>query len=427
MPLSTLLPSPAGLLKGVAATLAVAVVAGGGALYLCQSKLIYPAGLPSGSRTNVPRPDEFGISPYEELTLTTPDGVRIKAFLMLYERDGVEASTRPTVLLLHANAGNVGHRLPIAKVFWSKMRCNVLALSYRGYGHSEGSPSEHGLKLDAQTALDTILSHPKLEKTPIFLYGQSIGGAVAIHLASENAQRVKGLVIENTFMSLRHLVPHLMPYLAPFVPYLLHQIWPSIDDIATLPEDFPVLFLAGVRDELVEPGQMKGLWAACRSKRKEWKEFPHGTHNDTCVQPHYFHHIARFIASVCDLPLPPSFPADLFPPTSSAATRAPSPTSTLPAESEEKEHLAEKDHGVKEDEDEPVSPSKSEAGSSISSGSASSFELVDRDVEEESGTEGEKLEEKEEISAGSMGPREEAEEVKREAKEKKDEWVKSEL
>ena len=58
-----------------------------------------------------------------------------------------------------------GHRLPLAKVFWKNMRCNVLALSYRGYGLSEGYPSEKGLKLDAQTALDYIVSHPLLEKT----------------------------------------------------------------------------------------------------------------------------------------------------------------------------------------------------------------------------------------------------------------------
>lgn len=58
------------------------------------------------------------------------------------------------------------------------------------YGHSEGSPSEKGIKLDAQTALDFVLSHKELERTPIFLYGQSIGGAVAIFLASQNAQRV---------------------------------------------------------------------------------------------------------------------------------------------------------------------------------------------------------------------------------------------
>jgi fermentation-respiration switch protein FrsA (DUF1100 family) len=71
------------------------------------------------------------------------------------------------------------------------MRCNVLALSYRGYGKSEGTANEKGIKFDAQTALDYILSNEKLEKTSIYLYGQSIGGAVSIFLASQNTQRVR--------------------------------------------------------------------------------------------------------------------------------------------------------------------------------------------------------------------------------------------
>lgn len=75
------------------------------------------------------------------------------------------------------------------------------------------------------------------------------------------------------------LVPRILPFLAPFVPFLLHQIWPSDEAIAKLPSEFPVLFLAGSRDELVEPSQMKGLWAKCGSKVKEWREFPHGTHS----------------------------------------------------------------------------------------------------------------------------------------------------
>ncbi|GAA5860091.1 hypothetical protein JCM8547_009175 [Rhodosporidiobolus lusitaniae] len=411
MPLSSFLPSPWTLLKLAGGSLLLIVGGGGTALYLLQTRLIYPANLPSGSRENVPHPDEFGITPFEEVDLTAPDGVRIKAFLMPYQAAGVKMEDRPTVLLLHANAGNVGHRLPIAKVFWEKMRCNVLALSYRGYGHSEGSPTEKGLKLDSQTALDFLLSHPRLDKTPIFPYGQSIGGAVAIHLASQNATRLKGLIIENTFLSLPDLIPHIMPYLTPFLPYLLHQIWPSKDAIAKLPEDFPVLFLAGQRDELVEPGQMKGLFERCRSRRKEWKSFEYGTHNDTCIQPHYFAHIARFITSVCNLPLPfafaSSFPSSTSPPAKPAAIPA-SPTPSGPSSS---------DPVIV-----PPSPSRSRTSSDedAKSSGGESFELVEAEAEE---TEGAKLENKEEISAGSMGLKEETEEVRREVKER----VKAEL
>ncbi|TNY22842.1 Alpha/Beta hydrolase protein [Rhodotorula diobovata] len=412
------LPSLRSLIAWIAGTLAVSLTAGGTALYLAQCRLIYPSNMPAGSRTNVPRPDEFGLAPFDDVELVAPDGVKIRAFVIPYARGDVKPSDRPTVLLLHANAGNVGHRLPIAKVFWERMRCNVVALSYRGYGHSEGSPSEQGIKLDAQTALDYILSHPELEKTQIFLYGQSIGGAVAIFLASQNAQRVKGLIIENTFLSLPKLVPHVLPFLRPFVPFLLHQIWPSERYIATLPGDFPVLFLAGSRDELVEPGQMKGLWERCGSKVKRWIEFPYGTHNDTCVQPQYFAHISSFIAEHSSLPLGPSHPAA---PTSSAPTPAPAPAPASP-------HVTTADS-----EPEPAATEPSSPTVSTTSSSGSSFELVDRSVgslggelekrddaeekENDGETEGEKLELREGISAGSFGPREELEEAMREGEE----------
>ncbi|GAA5836507.1 hypothetical protein JCM9279_000410 [Rhodotorula babjevae] len=416
-PLSAHLPSLAGLVKFLAGTLAASLTAGGLALYLGQCRLIYPANMPSGSRTIVPRPDEFAMGPFDDVELITPDGVKVRAFVIPYARDGVKPSERPTVLLLHANAGNVGHRLPIAKVFWERMRCNVVALSYRGYGHSEGSPSERGIKLDAQTALDYILSHPDLDKTQIFLYGQSIGGAVAIFLASQNVQRVKGLIIENTFLSLPKLVPHILPFLRPFVPFLLHQIWPSEQYIKTLPDDFPVLFLAGSRDELVEPGQMKGLWELCRSRSKRWIEFQYGTHNDTCVQPQYFHYIASFIGEHASLPAPPPRPSvsTSSPPARSSPLDTPTAASPTAAE--------------------PIEPEASSPAVSTTSSSGSSFELVDRSVssltalgagdaaasESEKGKErrieGEKLGRLGGVSAGSMGPRQELEEAMREGEE----------
>ncbi|GAA5985045.1 hypothetical protein JCM10908_002500 [Rhodotorula pacifica] len=415
--LSAYLPSLRNVLKWLASTLAVSLTVGGTALYFLQSRLIYPANLPAGSRQNVPRPEEFGM-PGEEVELTAPDGVKIKAFVIRAPargeaEGGNDPSQRPTVLLLHANAGNVGHRLPIAKVFWHKMGCNVVALSYRGYGHSEGSPSEKGIKLDAQTALDFILSHQELERTPIFLYGQSIGGAVAIFLASQNAQRVRGLIIENTFLSLQQLVPRILPFLAPFVPFLLHQIWPSDEAIAKLPADFPVLFLAGSRDELVEPGQMKGLWAKCGSKVKEWREFPHGTHNDTCVQPHYFAHVAAFIAhqtGIADV----SFSSSASTSSATTATTA-STSSTTAADASSQARPASASVSSTGEDSTPLSTAPgSPSASSSSEGGSSSFEFVEASMEDLP----EKQEEQGGIAgAGSLGPKGEVEEVLKEAKD----------
>ena len=87
--------------------------------------------------------------------------------------------------------------------------CNVLMLEYRGYGYSTGTPDEAGLKIDAQTGLDYIRERIETSDTKIVVYGQSLGGAVAINLVAENQDRgdIAGLILENTFLSIRKLIP----------------------------------------------------------------------------------------------------------------------------------------------------------------------------------------------------------------------------
>ncbi|KAI9448555.1 Alpha/Beta hydrolase protein [Lactarius indigo] len=232
-----------------------------GLLYYGQNFLIYPSAFPAGAREN-----------YTDLELTTPDDVKIKAFLLLQRTweegppsDEEFAATRPTVLMFHGNGGNHGHRIPLGKIFFGKMRCNVIMLSYRGYGHSEGTPSEKGLQIDAQTVLDYARAHPILSNTRIILYGQSIGGAVSIDLAYRNPEAITALIIENTFMSLPRLIPTAMPLLGPFS-FLCHQKWESYLKAPKLPPDIRVLMLGGARDEVVPRSQMQELWAIIRAR-----------------------------------------------------------------------------------------------------------------------------------------------------------------
>lgn len=163
-------------------------------------------------------PSDFGMTDWVLIDLKAPDQILTKAFVILADQTQFEGGinnknktslvqwrrNRPTVLMLHANAGNVGHRLPLAKIFVQRCGFNVMAISYRGYGHSQGIPSETGILLDAQTAFDYLLSHPILSSTPIFLHGQSLGGAVAIGLATDhrNLDKIKGVVLENTFLNM---------------------------------------------------------------------------------------------------------------------------------------------------------------------------------------------------------------------------------
>lgn len=117
------------------------------------------------------------------------------------------------------------------------------------YGLSTGSPTEKGLLIDAQTALDYLLNRPAAKAEKIFIYGQSLGGALAIQLTSRNQGKIAGLVLENTFLSMRTLIPSAFPpakYLAKFC----HQIWPSEKTLPQI-QGIPTLFLSGAKDELV--------------------------------------------------------------------------------------------------------------------------------------------------------------------------------
>lgn len=275
----------------------------GAALFLGQRYIIYPAYAPSGSRKSVPTPDQHGIPIYEDITLDTPDKLKIKAYLMLQGADKgkdvmlEEAPKRPTILFLHANAGNMGHRLPFAHIFYDRLKCNVFMLSYRGYGLSEGSPSEAGIRMDAQLALDYITSHPLLEKTKIIIYGQSIGGAVAIDLTARNVEgRIAGAILENTFLSLSKVATESMPIATPYIWLgLLREKWNSERSIANIPKTLPCLFLSGSMDEIVPPEQFLKLHEICPSSRKRLRQFAYGTHNDTCVAPGYWQEIQKFL------------------------------------------------------------------------------------------------------------------------------------
>lgn len=222
--------------QAVLSVFVLGVASTAGLLYRYQRSLVYPSNFPQGSRTDVLTPDHFGI-PYEDLRLTTPDGETLHAFLMpqktASEKEKARGENldpdetvkrRPTILFLHANAGNMGHRLPLASVFYKRFGCNVLMLSYRGYGLSTGQPSEQGIRIDAQTALDWIRKHEALQKTVIVAYGQSIGGAVAVDLVSRNTKSVSGLVLRSLKIKMAHFFhfPHshtdLRPHSRKYVP-----------------------------------------------------------------------------------------------------------------------------------------------------------------------------------------------------------------
>ena len=210
--------------------------------------MIYPSNVPANARTEVPRPSQFNFKDYEELIIPTNDGEKLSAFYIRGPRRGPNAKL--TVLMFHGNAGNIGHRLPIARMLIAASGCNVFMLEYRGYGISTGQPDESGLNIDAQTALDYLRDRAETRDHKIVVYGQSLGGAVGIRLVAKNqaATNISGLILENTFLSMRKLIPSIMPP-AKYLAYLCHQVWPSDSLIPNI--KVPTLFLSGLQDEII--------------------------------------------------------------------------------------------------------------------------------------------------------------------------------
>lgn len=176
-------------------------------LTILDRALIYPSHVPDLSRTDVPRPSQFGMTDFEDLMIPTTDGEHLSAFYIRAPKRRTDKKL--TVLMFHGNAGNIGHRVPIARMFVQRMGCSVFMLEYRGYGLSTGSPDETGLMIDAQTAFDYLRDRAETRDNDIVIFGQSLGGAVSIQLAAKNQndKKLVGVVLENTFLSMRKLIP----------------------------------------------------------------------------------------------------------------------------------------------------------------------------------------------------------------------------
>lgn len=196
--------------------------------------------------------------------IPTPDGEKLSAFYI--RPPNKRAQKNLTVLMFHGNAGNIGHRVPIARMFVQRMGCSVLMLEYRGYGLSTGSPDEDGLMIDAQTGFEYLRKRAETRDNDIVVFGQSLGGAVSIQLVAKNQndKRLVGLVLENTFLSMRKLIPSYdLCYLlnnkanitsiippARYLTLLCHQVWASDTFLPSITE-VPILFLSGLQDEIV--------------------------------------------------------------------------------------------------------------------------------------------------------------------------------
>jgi fermentation-respiration switch protein FrsA (DUF1100 family) len=242
--------------------LLLAAVAGYGCIlvlmYAAQRSIMYR---PETMRT---APADAGFPQAEEITLTSADGTRLLAWFVK-PQDG-----HPVVLYFQGNGGAPRHRVPRFKPLVAD-GTGLLALSYRGYAGSEGSPSETGFIADATALYDFAAAHYPADR--IVLWGESIGSGVAVALAAQKP--AAALILEAPFTSAAAVAVRSYPYLP--VRLLMKDQFRSDERIGRV--KMPLLILHGAADRVVPIALGEQLFSLA-NEPKRFVRFARGGHND---------------------------------------------------------------------------------------------------------------------------------------------------
>lgn len=210
-------------------------------------------------------PDLLGMR-YEEVWFDAADGVRLNAWLLHSRHPSGLA-----VLLLHGNAGNISNRMEKYAALLD-IGADVLAVDYRGYGASAGKPSEAGTYLDAQAAYRYLTETRRISPGKLVVYGESLGSAVAVDLASQ--ANVGGVILEEAFTSATDVGQSLYPFLP--MRWLMRTRYDSLSKIGRIKA--LLLIFHSRDDEFIPITHAQRLLAAARAPR-ELVEL-RGGHND---------------------------------------------------------------------------------------------------------------------------------------------------
>jgi uncharacterized protein len=249
----------------VVAVLAAAL----GLLWLLQRRLLY-------FPTPGPVPPAASVLPgAEDVTFATSDGLGLAGWFVPAPPGGPAdrvGRARPAVLVCNGNGGDRSMRAPLAAAL-SRMGLAVLLFDYRGYGGNPGHPTEEGLAADARAALGYLAGRPEVDPERVIYFGESLGAAVALRLATERPPAA--LVLRSPFASLAEVGRRHYPVLP--VSLLLRDRYDSAALAGRL--DAPLLVVAGGRDQIVPASHSRRLFDAA-PQPKRLVVFDGADHND---------------------------------------------------------------------------------------------------------------------------------------------------
>ena len=240
-------------------TIAGVYLAFAGLLFIFQSHFIYYP-----ERVLSVTPHSIGLQ-FESVSFETTDGVRLSGWFVPSE------SARGVILFCHGNAGNISHRLDSIQIF-HQLGLDVFIFDYRGYGQSEGKPTEPGTYKDAEAAWRYLIEERQVKPNEVIIFGRSLGGAVASWLAQSHTPG--GLILESTFTSLPDIAAGLYPYLP--VRLLLRFEYNTAEYLGRVA--CPVLIVHSRDDEIMPFNHGQQLFESAREPKK-FLEIT-GTHNN---------------------------------------------------------------------------------------------------------------------------------------------------
>ena len=227
--------------------------------YLESTSLFYPA------KKIATTPASIGLL-YEDVHFQTQDGFTLNGWF-------IKGELPVTLVFMHGNAGNIGDRLAKIDLF-HHLGLNIFIFDYRGYGQSQGAPTEVGIYKDAVAAYDYLQTRKDIDKNKIILYGASLGGAVAVDLAVK--RKVAGLIVDSTFTNGRDMAKRIYPFIPSFIVGIKLDSLAKIDAVT-----IPKLFLHSHEDEMVPYELGWKLYEAAPSPKMFIET--EGGHNDTLI------------------------------------------------------------------------------------------------------------------------------------------------
>ena len=218
---------------------------------------------------------------YEEAAPETEDGFTLSGWYL------PAPNPKQALLYCHGNAGDIRDWVHAAPPFVAA-GISILIWDYRGYGRSQGSPSEVGLYLDGEAVWSWLKERALEEGLPASIFGKSLGSAVACHLAVN--RKPNSLVLDSAFTSMREVV-------AQHVPWAPKETIPRLFESLELAPDIscPALVIHGGRDILVPPDQGLRMYEALNGP-KAMRVIDSASHNDISIYPEYTEWILEFLS-----------------------------------------------------------------------------------------------------------------------------------